>query len=85
MPKSRQGNLANLWAVGGQQSMREGENRWHYKFCPECGWRLTGKFSRCPRCEADLRLSACPYCGGDVPKRLKRCPRCTAPLKGTLE
>lgn len=79
------GNLANLWAVGGKQQLQARANGWHYQFCPECGWRLTGKFSRCPRCVADLRISVCPYCGGEVPSRLDQCPRCSAPRKHLSE
>ena len=79
------GNLADLWAVGGQQNAPEGMKGWHYRYCPECGWQLTGKFSRCPRCGANLRLFVCPYCGGEVPARLEHCPRCSAPLSDTEE
>ncbi|MFU8826852.1 MAG: double zinc ribbon domain-containing protein [Brevefilum sp.] len=77
MTGSSQGELANLWAVGGAQVSCEGGG---YRYCPECGWQLTGKFSTCPRCRADLRMVSCPYCGGRVPAQAELCPRCTAPL-----
>jgi predicted amidophosphoribosyltransferase len=85
MSEVKGGNLADLWAVGGQQNPPDANNQWRFRFCPECGWQLTGKFSHCPRCGADLRLSVCPYCGGDIPSRLEQCPRCSAPFNGPLE
>jgi len=78
MHKGNPGNLANLWAVGGAQ--RPGRSVGLTDICPGCGWQLTGKFSRCPRCEADLRLKLCPYCGGEIFVSAMQCPRCTAPL-----
>ena len=75
-----QGELGNLWAAGGKQADFAGDERkyWYYKFCPGCGWKLTGKFSTCPRCKADLRTKKCPYCSGEIPVDVKFCPRCTA-------
>jgi len=54
MSPSNQGELADLWAVGGMQivSAASGSKPWYYSFCPGCGWKLTGKFSTCPRCGA---------------------------------
>jgi len=76
------GDLANLWAVGGGQAPSKSKqaHRGYYRYCPECGWQLTGKFSTCPRCGADLKLKRCPYCRGEVPLRFVQCPRCTGPL-----
>ncbi|HAF48779.1 MAG TPA: hypothetical protein DCL08_06000 [Anaerolineaceae bacterium] len=82
MQQDHQGNLANLWAVGGKQTdigNAEG-NHFYYRYCPQCGWKLTGKFSTCPRCGADLRINVCPYCGGRVPASEDNCLRCSAPL-----
>jgi predicted amidophosphoribosyltransferase len=82
MPEGHQCGLAGLWAVGGQQ-VPEGndqERQGYYHFCPGCGWQLTGKFSTCPKCGADLRTKACPYCGGTIPVDHEVCPRCNAPL-----
>lgn len=82
MPEGYQGGLAGLWAVGGQQVSGENdqERRGYYQFCPGCGWQLTGKFSTCPKCGADLRTGVCSYCGGVIPVDFEVCPRCTAPL-----
>jgi predicted amidophosphoribosyltransferase len=82
MSAGQQGDLAGLWAVGGQQvSMGNAqEGGGYYQFCPGCGWQLTGKFSTCPKCGADMRLKVCPYCGGAIPVCAEVCPRCTAPL-----
>ena len=80
MSPSCQGELKNLWAVGGKQAEPAGDERKNrqYTYCPGCGWKLTGKFSTCPRCEADLRTKECLYCGGVIPADVKFCPRCTA-------
>jgi predicted amidophosphoribosyltransferase len=77
-----QGGLANLWAVGGLQTASEDRESsgGYYRYCPGCGWRLTGKFSTCPRCKADLSRIVCPYCRGTIPAGNEQCPRCTAPL-----
>jgi len=75
-------DLANLWAVGGEQvsnPLEEVDSEF-YRYCPNCGWRLTSKFSTCPRCGADLSLQRCPYCGGVIHARVDQCPRCTALL-----
>ena len=89
MPDNITGDLANLWAVGGKQvpstdgEGEQGDPRYRPDWevcCTECGWQLTGKFSTCPKCGADLRLKPCPYCRGTVPARADECPRCTAPL-----
>jgi hypothetical protein len=72
------GNLAGLWAVGGAQ--RSAKPLGVTDVCPSCGWQLTGKFSRCPRCGADLHLQQCPYCGGEIFACHTQCPRCSAPL-----
>lgn len=82
MCEDSQGSLANLWAVGGEQYKDNAVAgfRSFYKFCPKCGWQLTGKFSTCPRCGADLNTMDCPFCGGDIPTNAKNCPRCCAPL-----
>jgi predicted amidophosphoribosyltransferase len=83
MSKGHQGDLANLWAVGGKQSeiIHAERERFFYRFCPQCGWQLTGKFSTCPRCSADLRIKVCPYCRGEIPANKGVCPRCSAPLE----
>ena len=83
MQQGHQGNLANLWAVGGKQAgfVNAGRNRIYYQFCHQCGWKLTGKFSTCPRCGADLGFKPCPYCGEEIPGIAKRCPRCSACLE----
>jgi predicted amidophosphoribosyltransferase len=83
MMEAHQGNLANLWAVGGNQAdpIKAEGHRLYYKFCPKCGWQLTGKFSTCPRCNADLRIKVCPYCRGEIPANKGVCPRCSAPLE----
>jgi len=78
MHEGNSGNLANLWAVGGKQHPASVVGL--TDVCPSCGWQLTGKFSCCPRCGADLRLRQCPYCGGEVFSSHTQCPRCTAPL-----
>jgi RNA polymerase subunit RPABC4/transcription elongation factor Spt4 len=82
MSEGHQGGLAGLWAVGGRQVSGENDQARHgyYQFCPGCGWQMTGKFSTCPKCGADLRTKACPYCGGAIPVDSEVCPRCTAPL-----
>ena len=82
MASPSQGDLANLWAAGGQQIRSPGENAdaGSDTDCPECGWQLTGKFSACPRCGADLRCVNCAYCGGKVLARHGLCPHGTAPL-----
>ena len=72
------GNLAGLWAVGGAQQVAKPSSM--MVKCPSCGWQLTGKFSRCPRCGADLHLQQCPYCGGEIFSSSTQCPRCTAPI-----
>lgn len=71
------GNLAGLWAVGGAQRVEKPSSV--VDKCPSCGWQLTGRFSRCPRCGADLRLRTCHYCGGEIFASSDQCPRCTAP------
>jgi len=83
MMEAHQGNLANLWAVGGKQSeiIHVERERFFYRFCPQCGWQLTGKFSTCPRCGADMSLKRCSYCEGEVPANEENCPRCSAPLE----
>jgi len=73
------GNLANLWAVGGKQRSKNNIGLWDK--CPTCGWFITGKFSSCPRCNADLRLYECLYCGEDIFASHMHCPHCTAPLE----
>ncbi len=82
MPKGYHGNLASLWAVGGEQHQSPGRDhdKGYYQFCPVCGWKLTGKFSTCPRCGADMRVKLCPFCGGSIPASTDHCPRCTASL-----
>lgn len=82
MSEGHQGDLANLWAVGGKQSdlLLSESSHFYYRYCPQCGWKLTGKFSTCPRCGADLKLKICDYCGGKVPANEDNCPRCSAPL-----
>ena len=83
MGEDHQGNLANLWAMGGVQDndKHSGGHSFCYDFCPDCGWQLTGKFSTCPRCGADLGFTTCPYCGGEIHRKSKHCPHCTAPLE----
>jgi len=83
MSEGHQGDLANLWAVGGNQAdlIKAEGHRFYYKFCFQCGWQMTGKFSSCPRCVADLRIRDCPYCGGEIPANVDICPRCSAPLE----
>jgi len=85
LPEEINGGLADLWTVGGAQEVGEGRpiSDQYPPFCPQCGWKLTGKFSRCPRCGAELSLIQCPYCGGQIPASTDRCPRCTAPLEKT--
>jgi len=72
--------LTNLWAVGGRQIglFYDEITPFYYKFCPGCGWKLTGKFSTCPRCGEDLRTAICTYCRGEIPAGVENCPRCTA-------
>jgi RNA polymerase subunit RPABC4/transcription elongation factor Spt4 len=81
MGEGLQGDLAGLWALGGSQAIKEvnASDKFFYRFCPECGWRLTGKFSTCPWCGADLSVKVCPYCKGMIPAGASICPRCTAP------
>lgn len=83
MTRSSQGSLANLWAVGGGQTPPNSgdSDSGYYRYCPACGWQLTGKFSTCPRCSGDLRLRCCTYCGEMVPFGEDPCPRCSAPAK----
>ena len=75
--------LADLWAVGGQHvsADKKEPKSFYYQFCPGCGWKLTGKFSTCPRCGEDLRTEECLYCRGVIPAGLDQCPRCTADLR----
>ncbi len=82
MTRDYQGDLAGLWAVGGKQVIADEADisQWDYIYCPECGWKLTARFSTCPRCGANLRTKPCPYCQGQIPVTAKACPRCTAPL-----
>lgn len=83
MPENIQGDLANLWAVGGKQvySKKSNQTNRFYLFCPNCGWKLTGKFFTCPRCGVNLSTVKCPYCGGVIPAKAEECPHCTGPLK----
>jgi len=80
MHSEEQGQLADLWAVGGEQSVLNEFKRYKgfFQYCPGCAWKLTGKFSTCPRCGEDLRMKICPYCRGVIPVCGENCPRCTA-------
>ena len=83
MSQDYQGDLAGLWAVGGKQVApggAEGGQR-VYRYCPDCGWQMTGRFTTCPRCGADLKTKVCPYCGGVIPVSANECPRCLALTK----
>lgn len=77
------GDLANLWAVGGkQETILSGASSGQFnQVCHGCDWQLTGKFSTCPKCGADLRLVTCTYCGEAALQKDVECAHCTAPLK----
>ena len=83
MSKRQQSDPADLWVVGGkwEKDRSVATFRSYYEFCPQCGWWLTGRFSICPSCGADLKLKLCPYCRGMVPANEKNCHRCSAPLE----
>jgi hypothetical protein len=82
MMEETNSNLADLWAVAGARPNAEpvgGQDVWPDD-CPGCGWKLTGKFSRCPRCGERIVLTRCAYCQGPVPLDVAACPHCTAPV-----
>lgn len=85
MSPGNDGQLADLWAVGGEHFIRINKSKGYYAFCPGCGWKLTGKFSTCPRCGEDLRTEMCPYCKGSIPYGVEHCPRCTVDLSDPVD
>lgn len=47
--------------------------------CPECGYKISGRFDWCPQCGSRLMPYACEYCQGIIPRDAINCPRCGAP------